>query len=358
MIFIIFTTRSYIENLGVFVMLVPNRHGNSGIYRYGFNGKENDNEVMGEANWQDYGMRMYNPRIGRFPNVDPLTKRFTDLSPYQFASNSPIAGIDLDGLEFYYTADGKFLGKIGTSQQVYTADKIETKTREVSDSNGKMVVEKYQIAVNEVSLNVTHNKFQKAANVVMQEGISQLSSEYLWIAHTNNNNAKSKNMSFTDRILSSYSSVTDKGPLDDKTKTNRANFSRAGVINVLSGGADPTGGAKFWDGADFLAWGLNSPNGTPQAKFEQYKSITIPTSIYDSFLSSTQESYPKGYNYGTGKDAKGKKTYFHSDVPDGVFTDKANWGTGDFKYNTGVKNQPNLEATGAQGGTIFWKTKK
>ncbi|MEZ2442984.1 RHS repeat-associated core domain-containing protein [Chitinophaga sp. RCC_12] len=45
-------------------------------YRYGFNGKENDNEVKGEGNQQDYGMRIYDPRLGRFLSVDPLTKGY------------------------------------------------------------------------------------------------------------------------------------------------------------------------------------------------------------------------------------------------------------------------------------------
>lgn len=76
-------------------------------YRYGFNGKENDNEIKGEGGQQDYGMRIYDPRLGKFLSEDPLTKNYSMLTPYQFASNSPISGIDLDGLEFYYTADGK-----------------------------------------------------------------------------------------------------------------------------------------------------------------------------------------------------------------------------------------------------------
>ncbi|NVN96025.1 MAG: hypothetical protein HXX18_12155 [Bacteroidetes bacterium] len=67
--------------------------------RFGFNGKENDNEVYDIGNWQDYGMRMYNPRIGRFPNPDPLFKKYPELTTYQFSSNSPIQYIDLDGLE-------------------------------------------------------------------------------------------------------------------------------------------------------------------------------------------------------------------------------------------------------------------
>jgi hypothetical protein len=60
---------------------------------------------MGEGNFQDYGMRMYNPRIGRFFNEDPFTKKYPELTPYQFASNTPIQAIDLDGLEGYKVVD-------------------------------------------------------------------------------------------------------------------------------------------------------------------------------------------------------------------------------------------------------------
>jgi RHS repeat-associated protein len=69
-------------------------------YRYGFNGKENDNDVKGEGNQQDYGFRIYDPRLGRFLSVDPISKKYPELTPYQFASNRPIDGIDLDGKEW------------------------------------------------------------------------------------------------------------------------------------------------------------------------------------------------------------------------------------------------------------------
>ncbi|TKC56607.1 RHS repeat-associated core domain-containing protein, partial [Pedobacter hiemivivus] len=82
-----------------FGMIQPGRSFSSGNYRYGFNGKENDNEVKGDGNQQDYGMRIYDPRVGRFYSTDPLSYRYPDLSTYQFASNSPIENIDLDGLE-------------------------------------------------------------------------------------------------------------------------------------------------------------------------------------------------------------------------------------------------------------------
>ncbi|MPM15696.1 hypothetical protein SDC9_62067 [bioreactor metagenome] len=73
-------------------------------YRFGFNGKENDNEVKGTGNQQDYGMRIYDPRLGRFLSADPLIvqqQKYPELSPYQFASNTPIIAIDLDGLEAF-----------------------------------------------------------------------------------------------------------------------------------------------------------------------------------------------------------------------------------------------------------------
>ena len=73
-------------------------------YRYGFNGKENDNEIKGEGNQQDYGMRIYDVRIGRFLSTDPLTKSFSYYSPYQFAGNSPIMSLDLDGEEEFPAA--------------------------------------------------------------------------------------------------------------------------------------------------------------------------------------------------------------------------------------------------------------
>jgi RHS repeat-associated protein len=80
-----------------FGMNMPGRSYTSGSlsYRYGFNGKELDNEVV----QYDYGFRIYDPRLGRFKSVDPLFQFYPWFSPYQFAGNSPILNIDLDGLE-------------------------------------------------------------------------------------------------------------------------------------------------------------------------------------------------------------------------------------------------------------------
>jgi RHS repeat-associated protein len=70
--------------------------------RYGFNGKEMDSEGMGGGlSTYDYGFRIYNPNIAKFLSTDPLSKKYPMLSSYQFASNTPIMAIDLDGLEAF-----------------------------------------------------------------------------------------------------------------------------------------------------------------------------------------------------------------------------------------------------------------
>lgn len=129
-----------------FGMQMPGRNVSSSTYRYGFNGKENDNEVKGTGNQQDYGMRIYDPRVGKFLSEDPLTSKYPSWTPYTFAMDRPIDGIDLDGLEWQpfdknkktvspedrenisgyrwvgYDQDknGNFIPKSGTVQRGYT----------------------------------------------------------------------------------------------------------------------------------------------------------------------------------------------------------------------------------------------
>ncbi len=82
-------------------MLMPARVYNSAGYRFGFNGKENDNELLGLGNEFNYGNRIYNPRIAKFMSVDPVANLFAWWSPYHFAGNSPIENLDLDGAEVF-----------------------------------------------------------------------------------------------------------------------------------------------------------------------------------------------------------------------------------------------------------------
>jgi len=63
-----------------------------------YNGKELDTDFG--LDWYHYGARMYDPAIGRFTGVDPISDAFPHVSTYNYAENRPVNGIDLHGLQF------------------------------------------------------------------------------------------------------------------------------------------------------------------------------------------------------------------------------------------------------------------
>ena len=50
-------------------------------------------------NLYDYGARNYDPTIGRFFGVDPISEDYYNISTYQFAHNNPVWKIEIEGLE-------------------------------------------------------------------------------------------------------------------------------------------------------------------------------------------------------------------------------------------------------------------
>jgi len=74
---------------------------------YLYNGKELNTDLG--LNWSDYGFRNYDAAIGRFTGVDPISDQFPHLSTYNYAGNSPIANIDLWGLQPLFAADGTLI---------------------------------------------------------------------------------------------------------------------------------------------------------------------------------------------------------------------------------------------------------
>jgi RHS repeat-associated protein len=73
-------------------------------YTYGFNGQEQDGDLMDGAVVFKY--RIHDPRIGRFLSVDPLAPEYPWNSAYAFAENQVISSIDLEGAEAEYGAGG------------------------------------------------------------------------------------------------------------------------------------------------------------------------------------------------------------------------------------------------------------
>jgi RHS repeat-associated protein len=79
-------------------MQMPGRKYENGTsYRYGFNGKEEDNEISGDGNKLDFGSRIFDSRLVRWLSTDPLQAKYPFASPYNFVLNNPISFIDPDG---------------------------------------------------------------------------------------------------------------------------------------------------------------------------------------------------------------------------------------------------------------------
>jgi RHS repeat-associated protein len=83
----------------------PGRMYNSAEYRYGYNGKEKDDELKGNGNSYNYGARFYDPRVARFLSLDPQQKKFPGRTPYLYAGNNPALYVDVNGEEEGFLED-------------------------------------------------------------------------------------------------------------------------------------------------------------------------------------------------------------------------------------------------------------
>jgi RHS repeat-associated protein len=64
--------------------------------KYLFNGKELQSDF--ELGWYDYGARFYDPVLGRWQVVDPMTDSAYSWTPYRYAFNNPGKFIDPNGM--------------------------------------------------------------------------------------------------------------------------------------------------------------------------------------------------------------------------------------------------------------------
>lgn len=92
--------------------------GYTTAYRFGFNGQEKDDEVVGTGNLYTAEFWEYDARLGRRWNIDPVDKPW--MSPYHAFSNSPIWKVDPNG----------------ANDDEYIKDTETGETKKISDKGG------------------------------------------------------------------------------------------------------------------------------------------------------------------------------------------------------------------------------
>ncbi len=160
-----------------FGMGMVGRKWESGGYRYGFNGKENDNEVKGEGNSIDFGARIYDPRVGKFFSVDAEQQKQPDLAPYHLASNSPLWRVDPDGNWDIEIHAHRNRGKYGYATMIVrnrsgdiiyqTIVRVNGAHRKRGGTNGDTPTGKYKILEWRTTGNARYNKISFGPNQLL-----------------------------------------------------------------------------------------------------------------------------------------------------------------------------------------------
>jgi RHS repeat-associated protein len=318
-------------------MMMPGRtYSAQSSYRYGFNGKENDNEVKGEGNQQDYGARVYDPRVGRWLSSDPLAALYPHQSPYVAMSNDPLNRIDPTGMGDYYGQDGKHLGSDGKTikdkkGKVVGDDKAYVTSQAIVDlftKNGKTDWDKVIANSNTSELSVGNSTLGKFANAIINESSGDQTESYA-LASTIMNLSRYKNKS----VLKTLQTEGIYG-YTGNTNYSNSEHSMGAVINALTGGDDYSHGAIRWDGFDLAGRG-----------FDHIKARTFGIEVSEEHLTGFKAAWPddklKSYS-------GGKFTSFSSNFTSNVHLASQGENAGRSLY----------KSTAVHGSTMFWGVNK
>jgi RHS repeat-associated protein len=221
-----------------FGQLVPNRHGSSEPYRYGFQGQEKDDELKGEGNSLNYTFRMHDPRIGRFFAVDPVAVDYPHNSPYSFSENRVIDRNELEGLETgpqYWMAYTPAAKSAGMTPKMFERQNSSVVGRKVLEAIKDKVLKANRRAEN-MSTFYKQHKYLLSRDEQLTFGVSQI---YFGAYFT-------EFAGFTD---AEDVSVIMEGRTIDGNKAGVLDYSLAGVgvfVPFVSGGTAKQVLKGFW----------------------------------------------------------------------------------------------------------------
>jgi RHS repeat-associated protein len=245
---------------------------------YMFNAKELDEE----NGMYYYEARYYNPPT--FISRDPLFEKYPALSPYSYTANNPLKYIDPTGMEAelgdYYGINGKWLGSDGKNDnKAYTAisrnsDGTFNNAQELPISNSELLDRSTWVhGESGGSGDVITNRTQNAgdASTVSDARVAD------YYANAINNAANSDGgfyKAVTGRmgkmINGKYTRTSEgyfqgkgiggnanskafanarNGGMESLMNVPGAQISISAVISSVTGGSDPTGGARAWLGS-------------------------------------------------------------------------------------------------------------
>jgi RHS repeat-associated protein len=130
-------------------------------YRYGFNNKENDNEIYGNGNAINFGDRIYNSRLGVWWGVDAKYYKYPMMSPYVFAGDNPIIFVDKDGRDIILCI--KDSNNRYKYKKKYSPDMQPTTEEKVINEVIKALNEIYKVNTSESGV-TPHDIIEKLAN--------------------------------------------------------------------------------------------------------------------------------------------------------------------------------------------------
>jgi RHS repeat-associated protein len=135
---------------------VPQRHESSDSYRYGFNGKEKDDELKGIGNSYDFGARIYDPRIGRWFAPDPKFALQPNWSAYKAFFDNPNLYTDPDGKTEWQVTKvvNHKTGKTTMVFEVLNADKMDKRIINVRDHYTKDWDYQYNDIIHSSTVNI------------------------------------------------------------------------------------------------------------------------------------------------------------------------------------------------------------